>query len=239
MDRQVQTAMLAYLFQHVIEETQSGMDVAGTVTIQIQRHENVRFLCCTAYFRFPFSGKKEFGNFIPIFRDKGTYLFQTFAGSSSTFGFRFQQCSIILQKNSPATQVLSQFHIRRTVTDNETSGKIVLRIIQILRQHSCTWLPGRCHIFRHTTVDEDFIKRNPFTFQRLHHQVMRRPESFFRERCRAQPILIGHHRKFEIQFATDEAQVTHHFGIKLQLFQRIQLVIYGRFNHQSPVTVYK
>ena len=75
MDRQVQTAMLAYLFQHVIEETQSGMDVAGTVTIQIQRHENVRFLCCTAYFRFPFSGKKEFGYPIPISSCKNTDFF--------------------------------------------------------------------------------------------------------------------------------------------------------------------
>ena len=215
------------------------MDVAGTVTIQIQRHENIRFLGRAVYFRFPFSGKKEFGNFIPIFRNKGAYLFQTFASGCSTFGFRLQQRSIILQINSPATQILSQFHIRRAVADNETSGKIVLRIIQILRQHPCARLPGRRHIFRHTAVDEDFIKRNPFTFQRLHHQVMRRPESFFRERCRAQPILIGHHRKLKIQFATDEAQVTHHFGIKLQLFQRIQLVIYGRFNHQSPVTVYK
>ena len=85
MDRQIQTAMLAYLLQHVVEETQSGMNVTGTVTIQIQRYENIRFLCCAAYFRFPFSSEKEFGNFIPIFRNKDTYLFQTFAGSSSTF----------------------------------------------------------------------------------------------------------------------------------------------------------
>ena len=95
-----------YLLQHVIEETQSGMDVAGTVTIQIQRHENIRFLGRAVYFRFPFSGKKEFGNFIPIFRNKGAYLFQTFASGCSTFGFRFQQRSIILQINSPATQIL-------------------------------------------------------------------------------------------------------------------------------------
>ena len=85
MDCQIQTAMLAYLLQHVVEETQSGMDVASTITIQIQRHENIRFLCCAAYFRFSFSGKKKFGNFIPIFRNKSTYLFQTFASSSSTF----------------------------------------------------------------------------------------------------------------------------------------------------------
>ena len=71
--------------EHVIEKAKTGKNVTSSISIKIQSNINICFFCSTTYFRFPFSGKKEFGNFIPIFRDKGTYLFQTFAGSSSTF----------------------------------------------------------------------------------------------------------------------------------------------------------
>ena len=68
------------------------------------------------------------------------------------------------------------------IFDIVTSGKIVVRIINILCQHSGTRFTGRCIILGKTTVNQNIIKRNPLSCQCFQHQIMSRPKCFFRER---------------------------------------------------------
>ena len=73
--------MLAYLFQHMVEEAEPGMNITMTVTVQIHSYVNIRFFRGTAYFRFPFTCKKKFSDFIPIFRCQSTDILQALTDS--------------------------------------------------------------------------------------------------------------------------------------------------------------
>jgi len=207
---QIHSGMLAYLFKHMIEEAKTGRNITASVSIEIKRHINISLLRCTTNFCFPLTGKKKFCHLIPVCCCKCANIFQTFL---------FQIIRCFLQINSTATKILCQLHISRTITDYKAFRKIVFRIINILRQHSCTRFASRRIIFRKTTVDQNIIKGNAFSGQCFQHQVVSRPESFFRKRSCTQPVLIGNHHKFKIKLATDKAQITKDSRIKFQLFQ--------------------
>ena len=55
---QIHASVFADLFEHVVEEPQSGMDVAGSVSVQIDADIDVCFPGSPAFFRNPFSGNK-------------------------------------------------------------------------------------------------------------------------------------------------------------------------------------
>ena len=64
-------AMLAYLFQHMIEETKPGRDRCLSGSIQIPVHINIRLLRGTPYDSTTLASKQILGDFIPIIRDIG------------------------------------------------------------------------------------------------------------------------------------------------------------------------
>ena len=230
LNGQVQASMFADLLQHVVEEAQSGRDIALSATIQVYLNIYIGFVGLATHFRYPFAGKEKFGNLVPISGSQSTIFFQAFIHQSRL---------VVLQIDGLASQVLRQFHIRISVANHETTGQIIFRIVQILAQHACAWLSGRRIVFWETTVDEYLIKSNSFIFQSLHHQVMHRPEGILRKRISSQSVLVGHHCKLEIQLATDKAQVAEHFRIELQLFVSIELIINGRFDNERSVSIYE
>jgi len=74
-DGQVHAGMFSNLLKHVIEKAKTGRNVTSSISIQIQSNINIGFFGSTAYFRFPFSGKKEFGYPVPVSSCKGTDFF--------------------------------------------------------------------------------------------------------------------------------------------------------------------
>ena len=66
VDVQVDTAMLAYLFQHVVEESQSGMDMAGAVSVQVHPDTDVGFLGFADYLGGAFTGKEKLCYAVPV-----------------------------------------------------------------------------------------------------------------------------------------------------------------------------
>ena len=89
-DGEVHAAVLAYLFQHVVEEAQSGRDVTMPVTIQIQGYVYICLLGSATYFRRTLTGKEEFGNLIPIPGGEGSVIFKSVTSGTATFGNGFQ-----------------------------------------------------------------------------------------------------------------------------------------------------
>ena len=195
------------------------MDITMSVAVQVQGYVDIGFFRSAAYFGLTLAGKKEFGNFVPIFGNKGADVLKSFTSRTSAFGDRFQRRSVFLQKDGTAAQILCQFHICGAVADDEAIGKVVLRIIQVFGKHTGTGFAGRSIIGRHAAVYADVVERDPLSFQRLHHKIVCGPEGFFREGCCTQPVLVGHHHKLKIQLAADKAEIAHYFRIELQLFQ--------------------
>ena len=205
-DSQIQASVLANLFEHVVEESQAGRDVALAASVQIHLYIYIGFFRRTTNFRHTLTGKKEFSNLVPLLGGQRTVFFQTFF---------HEHRLVVLQINGLATEVLRQLHIGVSVAYHEATCQIVFGIVQVLTQHTRTWLACRSIVFRETSVDEHFIEGDAFILQRLHHEVMHRPEGIFGERRCTQAILIGHHGKLEIELATDESQVAKHFRIEL------------------------
>ena len=229
-DGQIEASVLAYLFEHVIEEAQTSRDVTLTASIQVYLNIYIGFLGSATYFSYPFTGKKELGYLIPILGSQGTICFQAF----------FYQCIlIVLQIDGLATQVLRQLHIGVSVTNHKATSQIVFGIVEVFAQHARARLACRSIVFRETTVDEHFIEGDAFVFEGLHHEVVYRPESVFGERRGTEAILIGHHGKLEIQLATDETEITEDLGIEFQLLISIELIINGWLDDERPVPVYE
>ena len=90
MDGKVHTTVLAYLFQHVVEEAQSGHDVTIPVAIQIQRYIYICLLGSATYFRCTLTGKEEFGHLIPILGGESAVIFKSVTSGTATFGDGFQ-----------------------------------------------------------------------------------------------------------------------------------------------------
>jgi hypothetical protein len=89
-DSKVYATVLAYLFQHVVKESQSGRDVAMPIAIQIQGYVYICLLGSATYFRCTLTGKEEFGHLIPILGGEGTVIFKPVTSSTITFGNGFQ-----------------------------------------------------------------------------------------------------------------------------------------------------
>ena len=195
LNGQVHAAMLAYLFQHVVEEAQAGSNVALSATIQIYFYQDVGLFRGATDGGTTFAGKQKFGHFVPI------------ACCQSANGFQLvaQQRIVILQEDGAATQVLGKLHIGGAVANNETSSQIVGRIVDILGQHTGAWLACGGILFGETTVNANVVEGYPLAFQRFHHQVMCRPKGLFGERGGAQTILVGNHYKLEVELATHKA----------------------------------
>ena len=222
--------MLANLLQHVIEETQTGGNFTLATSIQIYLYIYVGFLGSATDLCHSLAGKEELSNLVPILGGKGAVCFQSFLHQSTL---------ILLQIDGLATQVLGQFHIGVSVANHEAARQIVLGIVQILAQHTGARLASGRIVFRETPVDEHFIEGDAFILEGLHHKVVHRPESVFREGRSTQSILISHHGKLKVELATDETQIAEHLRVELQLLVRIELIVNGWLDDKGSVSIYE
>ena len=65
MNRQVHHAVFAYLFKHVVKETQSCGDVTLACTVQIHLDMDIRFFGLTTNFCDSFASKKYLADLVP------------------------------------------------------------------------------------------------------------------------------------------------------------------------------
>ena len=70
--------MLAYLLQHVVEESQSGGDIALSASVQIYLYIYIRFFGGSTHLSHTLAGKEELGNLVSILGGEGTICFQAF-----------------------------------------------------------------------------------------------------------------------------------------------------------------
>ena len=225
----VNAAVLANLLQHVVKETKPGGNIAPTTAVQIEADKDIRLFRRAAHLGNTFSGKQKLSYPVPIGRGQHTICFQVLF---------LQYLFIVLKQNSLAAQIFGQFYICSTVADDKTVRQVIVSR-HIFSHHSGTRFAGWGIIFGKAAVYQDIIECDTLPFQCLQHQIMHRPESIFRERIRSQSVLIGNHDKLIIQLAPNEAQITEHFGTKLQFLERVELIIHRRLHHQRTITVYE
>ena len=115
MDGEVHHAVLAYLFQHVVEETKTGRDVAFATAIEIYLDVDIRFLGGALHLCDAVAGKENLGNLIPVH-------------------------AVFSENQTLATQVFGKLGIGFTVTDYITVCHIVGRVIDVFGQHACARL---------------------------------------------------------------------------------------------------
>ncbi len=142
--------MFSNLLKHVIEKPRPVKCHKFHFHQDSKQHKYL-FLCSTTYFRFPFSGKRN-----------SAIRSQSVVARTQTSSNPFlSELRSSLANKLPGNRYFGKFHICGTIAYYKTSGKIVFRIIQILRQHSGTRFAGGRIIFRKTTVYQNLIKSNP------------------------------------------------------------------------------
>ena len=110
--------MLAYLFEHVVEEAQPCADIAFASAVNVQPDVNIRLLGSASDLSLALTGKEYLGDFLPCHTVASQY-----------------QCL--------ASKVLSQLGIRFPVANDIAVGKVVLLRVHIFGEHSCTGFPHR------------------------------------------------------------------------------------------------
>ena len=68
---------------------------------------------------------------------------------------------------------------------------------------------------------------------------MSRPECLFGERVGTQPVLVGNHHPFKVEFFANKGEIPKDLGYKLQLFEAVELIVDRRLDNQRAVTVDK
>lgn len=121
------TGMLAYLLEHVIEKSQSGINMTNAVSSKIERYTDICFLSGALHGCSLLPCKKKLGNTVPIGRSQHTDVLQSFF---------LQHLGRRLQQNSLTFQFFSQFHIRGAVAYDKATSKIIHIGVQIVYKYA-------------------------------------------------------------------------------------------------------
>ena len=231
---QINTTVPAQLVQHMIKEMKPCADVGFTLSIQVQRNTDLRFIGISFMYQFPLSQAQVFPDIFP------TDCFETnhiAKGGHVIIYFRCTKAGIIVQPDRFATQIFCELHIGDPVANYKRSGYIIVRIVQVLGQHSGSRFTRRGVICRESTVYMHIAEKYRFIFQRRHDKFMHRPECLFRKRGGAKTILVGHHYQFKVQFISNFLHPGEHVRVKGQFGKRVQLVGGRGFLDQGAIPV--
>ena len=66
MDGEVYHAMFANLFEHVVEESQTGMNVAASIAVQIEFDIDIRLFCRALHLGSTFTAKGYLCHLVPV-----------------------------------------------------------------------------------------------------------------------------------------------------------------------------
>ena len=86
-------------------------------------------------------------------------------------------------------------------------------------------------------VDDDVVESDAFAAQSVEKQAVRRLEIFGGERLCAESVLICHHHQLEVEIFGDKCKIADYTGDKLELFERIELIVDRRLHNESAVAV--
>ena len=115
MDSEVHHAVLAYLLQHVVEETKTGRNVAFAAAIEIYLDVDIRLLGGALHLGNAVAGKENLSNLIPVH-------------------------AVFSENQTLAAQIFCKLGIGFTVADYITVCHIVCRVVDVFGQHACARL---------------------------------------------------------------------------------------------------
>ena len=203
---EVYLAVLADLFQHVVEESQSRLYVATPATVQIYSDEYVRLFCRALHLGSAFASESDGGSPLP----RGGSL-----GVSC--------CTVYLQELT--ANVFCKFAVGLAIANHVAVGNVILRVVHILPYQSRIGLAGRGIVLREMWIDEYLVKLHTLAFQRVEDEVVNRPESVLRETVGAQTVLVADHHKLVVSMLAQEGQAADSMGYEFQFLKRVYLLV--------------
>jgi hypothetical protein len=161
---------MGYLFEHVVEKSQSGVYVALSAAVEVQ-----------------------FYGYVGFFR--GAVDLCRALSREYNLGYTFPRHTVAPDNQSLASDILGKPAVGVSVAD----GHVVLGVVHIFAHKTCGWLARAGIVFGEVAVYQYVVERDTFSFKRLKNKVVYRPKSIFRKRVCAQAVLIADHYKFEIE----------------------------------------
>ena len=201
--------MLAYLFQHVVKESQSSLDVAVSVAVQVQAYVDVSLLGGTSHLRLPLAAIGYCCRFVPV-----AYLQEL------------------------AADVGSKLSVRVSVSNDIAVCNVVSWRVHVLLHQSGVGLAGGSIVFREVRVDEDVVKLHSLALQCVDDEVLYGPEGVFWKSLRSQTVLIGHHDEQVVRMLSEEDEVGDGTRHELQLLEAVYLLVLWLTDNRS-VAVYE
>ena len=157
--------MLAYLFEHVVEEAQARVDVAFARAVEVQFDADVRFLCGAPGFGGALSGKQQFGYLVP-------------------------RQSVFAQYESLAANVLGKLAVGVAVADDIAVGHVIFLVVHILAHKSSGRFARVGVVLGKVAVYENVVEGDAFAIECLQYEVVYWPKRVFRKRTCAESILV-------------------------------------------------
>ena len=157
--------MLAYLFEHVVEEAQASLYVALASAVEVYAHGDVCFLGSASNLHYTFASEENLGYLLP-------------------------SQSVLAQYQGFATKVLSQLGVSLPVAYDERVGEVILRVVDIVLEHTRARFAVWVVVGREVVVYQYVVKLHSFAFQGLKYEVVHRPEGVFGERVGSQAVLV-------------------------------------------------
>ena len=157
--------MLAYLFEHVVEEAKASLYVALACAVEVYAHGDVCFLGGASNLHYTFASKEYLGYLLP-------------------------SQSVLAQYQGLAAKVLSQLGVSLPVAYDERVGEVILRVVDIVLEHPRARLAVGVVVGREVVVNQYVVKLHSFAFQGLQYEVVHRPEGVLWERVGSQAVLV-------------------------------------------------
>ena len=179
LDPKVHHSMLCYLLEHVIEKSQSSINVTSATPVKIKRYFDICFLGGSLYSSVTLTCEEEFRNLVP-------------------------RHSVLIKDEGFASNVFCQLSICFPVTYHVTTFEVVSVVANIFTKHTDTRFPVRMVILRKMVVNQLFLEFYTLPFQCVNYKVMYGMERFLWKRICSKSVLVTYHHKFEVKFLADE-----------------------------------
>ena len=218
VDSEVNHAVFANLLQHVIEETKSRLDIAIAIAVEVNLHQDIRFLGGTTNLCSALATKSNGCCFVPALSSQPT------------------RGTVYLQETT--TDVLGELTVCFAVANDVATLDIIFRVVDVFLYQSRVRLASRGIVLWEVGVDKDIVKLHTLSFQRVENKVLYRPERVFRKSISTQSVLIADHYKLIICMLTQENEVRDGAWYELQFLEAVNLLVFW-FTDDGPVTIDK
>ena len=219
VDGEVYHAVLAYLFQHVVEEAQAGFDVAMTFSVEVDLDIDVCLVGCTPHLGCSLTTIGYLGSLVPRLGRE-----------------RVGCVDIDLEKS--ASDVLGKQAVGIPVANHIAGWNVVVGMVHVFLYQTSIGFPSRGIVLREMGVYQDIIEFYPFAFQRLQNEIVHWPEGVLGKGIGAQTVLIAHHHKLVVGVFSQKGQVADGSWHKVQFAEVVDLLV-GRFTDDGSVAIYE